>query len=517
MAMVTAMVTATGMRKLSTLASIAVLSGMTMGAAHAGVWDIVPSISLGETATNNVGHTNKHQQSDWITDVSPGITINGYGDRVKLNLDYRLHRLYYNNESWRNNTQNALNAKGTLEALENWLFIDATAIIAQQNRSAFGSSTYGGVNVDNSNNATETRTYQLAPYIKGFLGLSTEYLLRYDYTKMTSDDNLASNTENRQISGHLGGTTGLSWLGWSFDANKQDNSFDRGRDTSAKLAKGTLILRVDPQFRVLLIGGWETNDYSSLKQKSNSITGGGFEWSPTQRTLLSVTRERRFFGDSDNITFTHRTAGTAWKYRQTKDAYTAADQLTGSVGSYYSLLDSMFSAAIPDALARAAYVNAVLLSSGISPDAALQGGFMTTGVTLRKMKELSFALLGVRNTVTFAATRSETRDVSNGTGSGWFLGTDFYNYNNVKQTGASINWSHKLTGLSSLTGSASRLKSEGTGSVTREHTVEKMYTLNFLTQLGPKTTAGLGVRRIEMDATPDYTENMATATLSHRF
>ena len=510
------MVTATEMRKLAILASIGALSGVA-GVGHAGVWNIEPSVSLGETATDNVGHTNKNQQSDWITDITPGLHIDGYGDRVKLNLDYRLHRLYYNNESWRNNTQHSLNGKGTLEVLENWLFIDATAVIAQQNRSAFGGSTYGSVDIDNSNNTTETRTYQLAPYIKGFIGLTTEYLLRYDFTKMSSDDNLASNTETRQISGHLAGTTGLSWLGWSFDANRQDNTFDRGRDTSAKLGKGTIIFRVDPQFRVLLIGGWESNDYSSLKQDSNSITGGGFEWSPTQRTLLSVTRERRFFGDADNITFTHRTAGTAWKYHQVKDAYTAADQMTGSSGSYFSLLDSMFSSAIPDAQARAAYVNAVLLSSGISPDAVMQGGFITTGVTLRKMKELSFALIGVRNTVTFAATRSETQDITNGTGTGWFIGTDFFNFQNVKQTGASVNWSHKLTGLSSLTGSASRLKSEGTGTATRTHTVEKMYTLNFLTQLGPKTNAGLGLRRIEMDATPDYTENMVTATFTHRF
>ena len=42
MAMVMAMVTATEMRRLSTLTFVGVLFGMTMGVAHAGVWDIEP-------------------------------------------------------------------------------------------------------------------------------------------------------------------------------------------------------------------------------------------------------------------------------------------------------------------------------------------------------------------------------------------------------------------------------------------------------------------------------------------
>ncbi|MFT3960029.1 TIGR03016 family PEP-CTERM system-associated outer membrane protein [Propionivibrio sp.] len=484
--------------------------------AWAGNWQITPSITVNETATDNVGLIDKNRESDWITDIAPGININGRGDRLKLSFDYRLHGLYYANDSSRNNIQNSLNALGSLEVLENLFFIDANATISQQNLSAFGGSTNTSVNINDSGNTTETRTYRISPYFKGILGSSTEYLLRYDLGKTSSDEGNAFSTQTRQLTGRLAGTAGFSWLGWSLDANRQKNDFDQGRDTTSNLVRGMLTYRYSPQLRVSLIGGRESNDYVSVDEKSHTIKGGGFEWAPTERTLLSAFREDRFFGNSDNISFTHRTARTAWKYIQTKDTQTSNDRISGTVGTYFSLLDSMFSSAIPDPVARAAFVNAMLLSSGLSPNAALQGGFLTTGVTLQERKELSLALLGARNTVTFAATRSETQDVSNGTGSGWFLGTDFSTLNNVKQTGASVNWSHKLSGLSSLSGSVSRLQSKGTGDSPLK-TDETMYTVNFVTQLGPKTNAGLSARRIEVDGTTNYTENALTGTFSHRF
>lgn len=503
-------------RDIGVLVTLCIGFGALVAPASAGNWQITPSISANETVTDNVDLVDKNRTNDWITDISPGLNIVGKGDRANLRFDYRMHNLYYANDSSRNNLQNSLQADGTLEALENWFYIDANASIYQQNLSAFSGSTYSSVDTNDSNNTTETTTYRISPYFKGTLGTSTDYLLRYNLSKTTADESGAFNTETRELAARLNGMTRFSQFGWTLDANTQKSMFDRGRDTKADLVRGKLTYYYDPQFRVSLIGGRESNDYNTRDMESHTIKGAGFEWAPTERTLLSATREDRFFGNSDNITFTHRTAGTAWKYRQTKDSHTSTDQTSGAVGSYYSLFDSLFSTAIPDPAARAAYVNALLLSSGISPDALLQGGFLYTGVTLENRKELSFALIGVRNTVTFAATKTDTSAFSGGIGSGWYAGTDFETANDVQQTGVSINWSHQLTGLSTLTGTVSRLESESGGAGTFK-TDETLIAVNFLTQLGPKTTAGLGARRIEVDGTTNYTENALTGTISHRF
>ena len=498
------------------LTALGISLGLLTVPAIAGDWTITPSISVNETATDNIDQVDKDRTSSLVTDISPGINIAGEGDRAKLRLNYQMHNLFYTDDSSRNNAQNSLNAFGTLEALENWFFIDANAFISQQNLSAYRGSTYSSVDTNNSNNTTETSTYRISPYFKGTLGTSTDYQLRYNLSKTTSDEGSAYDTETRELVARLTGMTRFSKFGWALDGNTQESKFDRGRDTEADLVRGTLTYYYDPQFRVSLIAGRESNDYNSLDKESHTIKGAGFEWAPTDRTLLSAIREDRFFGNSDNIKFTHRTAGTAWKYSQTKDAYTSTDQASGSVGTYYSLFDSLFSSAIPDPAARAAYVNALLLSNGISPNAQMQGGFLTTGVTLQNRKELSFALIGTRNTVTFAASKSDTQAFTGGIGSGWYAGTDFADANSVNQTGASINWSHKLTALSTLTGSIARLESESGGEGTYK-TDETLFAINFLTQLGPKTNAGLGARRIEVDGTTNYTENALTATLSHRF
>lgn len=498
---------------------LGVALGILATPAFAGEWRITPLISVNETATDNVDQVENRRTSSLITDISPGINIVGTGDRVKLRFDYQMHNLYYSDDSSRNNIQNSLNAAGTLEALENWFFIDANASISQENISAFRGSTYSNVDANNSNNTVETSTYRLSPYFKGTLGASTDYLLRYNLSKTTSDEGNTFDSSNRELIARFSGVTRFSKLGWSVDASNQKADFDKGRDTEADLVRGVLTYQYDPQFRVSLIGGRESNDYASIDKESHTITGAGFEWAPTDRTQLAASHEDRFFGGSDSISFTHRTSGTAWKYRQTKDVVTSTDQTSATQGTYYSLLDNIIPQSQFNTPAdKAAFINAYLLGLGLSPNAQLQGGFMTTGVTLQKRQELSFALLGARNTVTFAATASETEDLSKGLGTDLYAGTDYVYVNNVKQKGVSVNWSHRLTAISTLTGTASRLKSKGRGDSTLD-TDENLYTINFVTKLGPQTNAGLGVRRIEVDGdgTTNYTENALIGTFSHRF
>ena len=497
------------------LIALGISLGVLSAPAMAGEWTITPSISVNETATDNIDQVENRQTSSLITDISPGINIVGTGDRVKLRFDYRMHNLYYTDDSSRNNIQNSLNAAGTLEALENWFFIDANASISQQNISAFRGSTYSNVDPNNSNNTTETSTYRISPYFKGVLGTSVDYQLRYNLTRTNSDEVNSSSAETRELNARLAGTTRFSALGWTIDANRQKSDFDLRRDTEADLLRGTLTYRYAPQFRVFLIAGHEANDYTTLDKESHTIKGFGFEWAPTDRTLLSITREDRFFGNSDNITFTHRTSGTSWRYIQTESTVSSTDQSSGVVGTYYDLVNSIYSY-ISDPVARAEAVNSFLLNNGLSPTTQIQGGFLTTGVTLQKRKELSFALIGARNTVTFAASKNDTEALNLGTGTEWYTGLDFADVNNIRQTGASITWSHRLTGLSTLTGTLSRLESRGTGG-NKQSTDENLFAINFLTKLGPQTNVGMGLRRFEVEGTTNYTENALTGIFSHRF
>ena len=502
---------------LSSFQSLAVALGylaLAAPSAVAGDWTITPTMTVTETSTDNVALSQTNKQSDLITDLNPGIRIEGTGGRSKLKFDYQLHKLYYAQNSTNTETQNSLNALGSLEALEDWFFIDASAMISQQTLSPFLGTTSSSVNTNATTNSTETSTYRLSPYFRGTLGGAAEYQLRYNVATTTTKSNQDFDSDSRELVLALKGVTRLSSLGWSLDASTQKVEYGNNLDNNADILRGRLTYQISPQFLVSVIGGVEANDYLTADKESESIKGAGFEWSPTERTKLSVTRENRYFGNANAIDFTHRTAGTAWKYKESKDVTaTPNEQSALGVGTNYDLLFSQYSSAIPDPVARAAYVNALLLSAGISPNAQMQGGYLTSGVQLQHRREFSFAVTGVRNTVTFAANQSET---SSPTGATVLVGNNLEAFQKIEQRAASVNWSHKLTPLSTLVAMVSRLESTGSGTTALD-TTQRNYTLNFLTKLAPNTSAGLGARRVIMDGTTSYTENAFTGTLSHQF
>lgn len=537
--MVTAMVTAMGSRTFRQISNavgrglprvLPLLAGSLAYLALpaiAGDWLIEPRISVTGTATDNVG-LNAAKKSDFVTDVTPGLRITGTGGRTSLNVDYQLHEYFYAQDSSRRRHENALNALGNIELVDNWFFLEGSGQISQQSLSAFGGATSTSANSSLGDNSVETSTYRLSPYIRGNFGTVADYQLRYNWATNRSRNNGDSGanvgnlgSDSSEVIGRLYGVTTLTSLGWSLDASSTEYKFRNGVSNEAESLRGVLTYQIDPQFRVSVSGGREANDYLSADKESYTTKGFGFEWSPTERTKIAANREHRFFGPSNSFSFSHRTGGSAWKYVETKDATTLPTQ-QGSVGlgTYYDLYFNLFSsdprfAALSPA-GKAAFVNGFVQNIGLSPNAQLQGGFLTSGVTLFHRRELSFALLGARNTVTFAATQGESSNLTQGAGSGLLIGSDFANVNKIRQRGASVNWSHQLTPLSTFTGSLSRLNSVGSGAVALE-TNETMVLLNVFTRVGPKTLAGIGARRVVVDGSTNYTENALTATLSHRF
>ena len=501
MAMVTAMETKSQRQARDVagrrLSLLAVLCAGIASPVLAGEWQIEPSIAVTETVTDNVD-LSAQKKSDFVTDITPGIRIDGFGGRTRLHFDYQLHEYVYAQNSSRHKRENALNALGEVELIENWFFLEGSGQIAQQSLSAFGGAGSTSANGNLSDNTVETSTYRLSPYVRGSFGSFADYQLRYNRStnRSRNNSNSAANlagigTDISEVLGTLRGSTSYAALGWSLDASSSKYKFRNGRSNDAERLRGVLAWQFDPQFKVLLIGGIEANDFLTVDKTSYTTKGAGFEWSPTERTKVAASREDRFFGPSNSFTFTHRTAGTAWKYVQSKDATTTPTQ-QGAVGlgTYYDLYFNLFSSdpafvALSPA-AKTAFINAFLNSVQLSPTAQLQGGFLTSGVTLTERREMSFALLGARNTITFAATQGTSSSLTQGAGTGVLTGNAFDSLNEIRQRGASVNWSHQLTPLSTFTGSFSRLKSTGAGTLPLE-TQERLITLNVVTKLGPNT------------------------------
>ncbi|MBI2278435.1 MAG: TIGR03016 family PEP-CTERM system-associated outer membrane protein [Dechloromonas sp.] len=482
-------------------------------------WTISPRVALTETLTDNVAinRTATGKKSDLITELAPGIRIQARTARLKGYFDYALRGLFYTQTDY-SRTQNSLNTFGTLEAVDNWLFMDFSGNISQQAISALGAQSPSNSTINN--NSTETATYRLSPYIRGQFAGTVDYLLRYNLSTTRSDGANLSNIDLAQWVGQLKGSTPFQNLRWTIDSNQQTSEYSSGRKNEAETLRVMGTYTLHPQFRVSLSGGRESNNYASQEQETHNTHGYGFDWTPTERTQLSAFKEKRFFGDGHNINFSHRFPRSSVRFTDTRDVSLLPDQFSSAgMGTIYDQYFQLLAntepfASMPSGTKEIAVANAVnllLAQLQLNPNQQATSSFLTSRASIQRRQQLSLALTGVRNTVTLMVNRNESQSILAAAA----LNDDFSQNNVIKQQGFSVNVSHRLSDLSNLTLLASRQESMGTGTSTTKTTIT-MYQVNVSTKLGAKTTGSLSARRAEFDSTTaPYTENALVGTLSY--
>lgn len=471
---------------------------------------VVPRVGITEIFTNNVGLASAAPQSEQITQISPGVRIAVEGARLQVYFDYARNELLYAQDSSPRQSQNALNTFGTLEFLDNWAYLDFNGLISQQAISAFGAQS-----IDNSAvnaNRTEVSTYRLSPYVRGRVGDVANYEARYSRS-VTSSDASASDVTTDDTAFKLAQDSAFGKLGWSVDASQQTADYSAGRQTESQQVNLGLSYAITPQLSVSARAGRERSNYTSVDKRGDDTSGVAVSWSPSDVTNVSASLDRRPFGDAHNVSFEHRTARTAWKFTDTKDVTTTPGQTSGaSLGVIYDLLFSQFANLEPNEVARAQLVNAYLQSNGISPDALVLGSALTSALSLQRRQDLSLVLLGVRDTITFLASRSESRRldmVSTGV-------DDFSNSSVLRQRGFSANYSHRLTPEYSLGVLLSQQNTSGESDL--QDTRLRLLSIQIMGKVGKQAAASVGVRRVVFSSVAaPYGETALTVSLTVQF
>jgi uncharacterized protein (PEP-CTERM system associated) len=458
-------------------------------------WLITPSLGIEGTFTDNVNLSATNKKSDFITQVSPGIRIGGRSGRATANLNYQWQQYNYLEESSRSNQQRSLAADGQLELVEQWLFIEASHNIAQRSTSVFG--TQGVGNELNNANRTEVASYRISPYIQGRLAGSADYQLRYTGTHTSSDTGVLSGATAATTAawnGRLAGTTPLSLLGWSANTDhlviRHSNGFENKSDRSF----GTLIYQADPQVRLTVSVGIESDNYLSGIERQATTTGLGLDWAPTERTLLSLKKDRRSHGDTYSAVFTHRSALTTWKLSDSRNIYVPTPDLALATRStFYDYFYQQLAPSYPnDPVGLAAATESLLALYSIPANTPFSTS-LTSQAYVERRQMASVALTGANNTVTFMADRSNSQRIGEGIPG---LLDDLAANQEIRQTGFSASWAHRMTPHAVLTLSA--LASRSTGSSNVETTLRSV-SLRLTTQLGPKTSGSLGLRQTSFD------------------
>jgi uncharacterized protein (PEP-CTERM system associated) len=468
-------------------------------------------VGLRQVFTDNVD-LNADKRSDAITEASASVRLAASRGRVRGFLDYGITGTAHARERSANEVHHFLAASATGELVSDLAFVDVRATYAPQAISAFGTQSRDRA-FDNPN-STDVGTLSVSPYMRGALfGSAIGYDARASVQATRAKNTPASDVDEASVLLRVNGNAGPSGLGWYASVQHEESDFEASRrtfDTRARVGVSYLLGR---EVRIGAHVGRERSDISADSGESLGTWGVQGEWLPSERTNLSGSYERRFFGNSHAVRFTHRTPNTVWAASSSRDISSSTGQGIGAFGSAYDLFFRQLTSLEPDAVKRDLLVRTLLRVNGIDPNAVVIGGFLSSAATLTRAQNASVGLVGARNTVTLQLSSSRSQYASQLT----TAFDDLASAGVVRQSGLTVDWAYRLSATSSLTASAAYQRSKGESTTDQRSTLKSLTAL-WTATLGPRTTTSVGARHARYESTTvPYDENSVFASVRLSF
>jgi uncharacterized protein (PEP-CTERM system associated) len=497
------------MRFLSLSAALpALLSCPAWGAK----WEVVPTLSVVETYTDNLSLTpDASKQSDWVTQVIPGISIAATGAGLKFNATYTPEFTYYARGMRDNQVFHRGNATGSAELAKQLLFVDAGANVDQYDVSLQGPLTT--TNVNTTGNRATVGTYFVSPYLRREFGSDVQAEARFTYSVANSDDtSTLSNSVADRINLRLTSGPAYKALTWDLGYLKQTIDYEMGRNIDTEVTTANARRPITPTVGLLAQAGYEYYKSGLIPPTEGPSWSAGLDWVPSPRTRLAATVGERFFGNAYSFDFRHRTRLTTWSAGYSQNVTTTRSEFfIPAIASTAGYLDTLFSARFPDPVARQKAVEEFIARTGLPPSLSAPINVFTTQLFLVNSWNASAGILGVRN-VLIANIFGLTSD---GLAGDLVLPTA---PNASIQTGTSLLWNWRMTARNAwnLAAAYSRNESPNTGEIAYLTNV----TMGLTRQFQPRLSGSLSYRFHQNDSnfsTSDYTENAVFATLRMRF
>ena len=470
-------------------------------------FSITPSVNVNETFSNNANLSATDRRPDLVSQLAPSLQLISSAGWAQGFLNYSVIGTTYARSTSSDQVQQSLQSAVQTQLLDHHLFIDGNASISRQNITAFGTQTPDAAL--HTDNQTQVATVALTPYVQGILAGNVAYKLGGDYSLMHSGSDAIGNSRNSGGNAHLGSAQTTTLIGWGLDLDDEDTDFSEGRNTTTRSAVGSLSFTPDGELLFTVRGGREETNVESVKLKADTTYGASLRWTPSDRTSLLLQDDKRYFGDAYTFNFQHRSAQTVWAIGATRQVVNNGSTMSqGQPISAYDLLYNQLASKYPDPTQRNAQTLLELQLLGLDPLLMLTPGYLTDAVSLQRNLSFSVGYLGQRTNVLLSAEQDETSRLDP-------LSTAVDSLSsgaNIRQRLASLSVSHRLTPVSTvnLTLSDSHTLDRDVGT----HVILRTVTVNWVTQLGPRTHASLGARHAVSNGDSAYSESALLATLS---
>lgn len=157
------------------------------GAPAGGGWTILPRLSLEEIFNDNVQQVNQPRQSDFMTLISPGLSVAGDLPRLQIKFDYAPGVEVNVPEGSQNSLIQQLNGTALLTAVEDYAYVDVRAMAGVQSVNGLAGSNgavgdAGAIGTDNGltsgssgvglpkDDRLQTSSFSVSPYLMHTFG-----------------------------------------------------------------------------------------------------------------------------------------------------------------------------------------------------------------------------------------------------------------------------------------------------------------------------------------------------------
>lgn len=475
------------------------------------------SISTSATLSDNVRLAPKGQEeSDLYFSVTPSLSLFRDTSRLKLSFNYSPSLNAYPFSETTSNVTNNLSSSASARLIDDFLFLDATASIAQTFVSPFAPRTQ--FSNDLSQNQTTLMTFGVSPYIKGRLPGDFTYLVKDESNYTTGGaDSIANLYENHAYATLESPQSARVRAG--LDLDYRYTKFQNAPYYAQSLVRFRPGIQVLPNLVVRGRAGYDSNNYAT--DSGGFVYGGGIDYAPTPRTNLSAFAEKRFFGTGYGLDLSHRTRLLYFTVSASQDIATYRDQgLQLQPGFTPELLFQALASRIPDPFERFQRVVSIINDTGLPLFLTQPFSFVANQPYINNRASASFALIGKRSSGNFYLSYQNSKPVP-GVGATAALPDVFVGSNRLKQWGTGITLNHIIS--TGLTGTFDVLRNHANGADLSGQfgTIKSVTdTVRFaLTQkLSPKTDASAGIRWVNFKSdVSDYVEHAVFVSLSHRF
>ncbi len=299
-------------RLMAGLSAYAFMCGMAIStSATAGEWRAIPSLEIAETYTDNVDLDAVDKEYDFVTRISPGISINGQGARMRFNLDYIANFLVFARSDEETDLRHNLNANLHTELVEDWFYLDGRASINQQFLERGGSISSNTDNV--TDNRQTIQNYSISPSIRRPIGTFGTVTAMYSlgYIKTGRPDNpilvpidIMQETVTHRGLLSLDSGRQFTRFRWSISADyTRDNRKNAFRDSERSSIRFNGDYAVNSWLRLVGSLGYEENDDSTFfTNKNDGLTwDAGVTLTPGPRSILTVRGGRRYGDDNWSV------------------------------------------------------------------------------------------------------------------------------------------------------------------------------------------------------------------------